>query len=83
MIPLSYGNGFFIYLLIWIVYLTILWIRESWRTNINDWSLSDGKLCVCEDCSYAFIVKPRELSAKCPRCDNLCYIKKIKIKKEL
>jgi len=83
MIPLNFEFGFFIYLLIWFVYLTVLWARESWRTTINDWSLSEGKLCICEDCHFAFLVKAGESMARCPRCNNLCHLKKVKHRRDL
>lgn len=76
MIPINYEYAFFIYILGWFIYLTILWARESWRTNINDWSLSEGKLCVCEDCGYIFLIKTGESSRKCPKCSSLCFLKK-------
>ena len=83
MIPLNYEFGFFVFLVVWFVYLTILWIRETWRTKINTWSLSEGKLCICEDCRFAFLIKPQESMARCPRCGNLCYLKKKIMHKEL
>ena len=76
MFPTDYQNGFFIYVAAWLVFLTILWYREQWRTKINAWSLSEGKLCVCGECHFAFLLKPRELAARCPRCNGLCYITK-------
>lgn len=78
MIPINYELGFFIFLSAWLLYLTILWARESWRTEINEWSLSEGKLCICEDCLFAFLVKPLEKTARCPKCNNLCYLRKTK-----
>lgn len=81
MIPIDFEVAFFIYLVLWLLYLGILWARESWRTNINDWSLSEGKLCVCEDCHFAFLIRPGENAARCPRCNNLCHLKKNKNKK--
>ena len=81
MIPINYSLGFFIFFIAWFVYLTILWARESWRTSIKEWSLSGGKLHVCDECSHPFIVKPRESRVRCPKCNNLCHIKKGKHKK--
>ncbi len=78
MIPVTFQYAFFIYLLAWIIYLIILWGRESLRTNINEWSLSDGKLCVCDKCGFAFISNPRLASSECPKCKNICLIKKEK-----
>ncbi len=83
MIPVSYEIIFFIYVLLWFVYLTILWARETWRTGIRDWSLSEGKLCLCNECRYAFLVKPRENTALCPKCNNMCIIKNARFKKYL
>lgn len=80
MFHVSFATAFFIYLLIWIIYLTILWARETWRTDIRDWSLSQGKLCICDECRYAFLVKPRETTAICQRCGQLTIIKKNKTK---
>lgn len=83
MFHVSFATGFFVYLFIWIIYLTILWIRETWRTDIREWSLSQGKLCICDDCKYAFLVKPRETTAICPKCGQLTIVKKSKTKRAL
>ena len=76
MIPTDYASAFMVYLTAWLIFLAIMWARELWRTNINAWSLSEGRLCICEDCHYAFLLKPRESAARCPRCHELCYVTK-------
>ncbi|HBM15966.1 MAG TPA: hypothetical protein DD381_06450 [Lentisphaeria bacterium] len=81
MFQASYATVFFIYLLLWIVYLIILWVRESWRNDIRNWSLSEGKLCICNECRYAFLVNPRENTTICPKCGQFILIKNHKTKK--
>lgn len=78
MIPLDFKGAFFIYLIAWLAILMALWIRELWRRKIRAWALSEGRLCICEDCLYAFLVKPGESVARCPRCQELCRVRKMK-----
>jgi len=78
MIPATYEYGFFVYLTVWLVLLIVLWSRELWRSRINAWSLSEGRLCVCDDCHFAFLVKPRETVARCPRCNQMSYVRRKK-----
>ena len=75
MIPLSLQGAFLFYLIACLVALLILWGRELWRRKTYDWALSEGRLCICEDCLYAFLVKPGESVARCPRCQELCRVR--------
>lgn len=78
MIPISCTGGFLIYLFIWIIVVFILWCRELWRRKVYDWALSEGSLCICDDCHYAFLVKPNETVSRCPRCNEICSVKRKK-----
>ncbi len=78
MIDLEIKWAFIIYLFIWFFGLAFLWGREFWRSKIYDWALSEGSLCICDRCHYAFLVKPRESASRCPKCDEVCTVKKRK-----
>jgi len=75
MIPISFQQLFVSYLLVWLAGLMVLWLRELWRRKAHDWALSEGRLCICEDCLFAFLVKPGETVARCPRCQELCRVR--------
>jgi len=76
MIAVDAQMAFFLYLLAWFVFLAILWGRELWRDKIYDWALSEGKICICDECHYAFLIKPGESVTRCPRCDEMCTVRK-------
>jgi len=75
MIPLDYEQAFVLYVAVWLFFLLILWGREIWRAKVYDWALSEGRLCICEDCHFAFLVKPGVSVSRCPRCDEVCLVR--------
>lgn len=78
MFEINVANLFNLYLLGWIILLCVLWARELWRLKTYAWALSEGSLCICEKCHYAFMVKPGESVARCGRCEEICVIRKKK-----
>jgi uncharacterized paraquat-inducible protein A len=75
MIGIDYGNGFIIYLLLWLVTIAILWIRELLRTKSYNWDLTKSKLFHCDHCHYAFTSHGSNVT-RCPRCNNMCIVRK-------
>ena len=78
MFEINVPNLFFLYLMTWMLFLVVLWARELWRLKAYSWALSEGSLCICEKCHYAFMVKPGENVARCGRCNEICVIRKKK-----
>lgn len=76
MIAINYASGFTVYLCAWMLFLAILWTRELWRRNVYDWSVSEGSLCICEHCRYAFLVKSGETFSRCPKCNGMCRVRR-------
>jgi len=76
MISLDFASGFALYLFVWFVILTFLWGRELWRDKIHDWALSEGRVCICDNCRFAFLIKPGESVARCSKCNEMCTIRK-------
>ncbi len=77
MITVDFSDALFVYLFIWILTIGILWARELWRLKAYDWSLSSkDKLCFCDHCHYAFLVKNNENITRCPRCNEMCILRK-------
>lgn len=76
MIPLPAEYGFVIYLGAWIVTIAVLWAREYWRGGRNNWDLAKDKLCFCQKCHFAFLVKPGENISRCPRCNEICILRR-------
>ncbi len=54
----------------------LLWIRELMRRKAYEWKISEASLCICGKCHYGFLVKAGEKLAHCPRCNDLCVVKK-------
>jgi hypothetical protein len=76
MISLSVGGFFVVYIGAWLAVLGFLWARELWRERLSDWALSEGSVCVCDNCHFAFLIKPGESAARCLRCGEMCSIRK-------
>jgi hypothetical protein len=76
MISLDFSTGFVLYLFAWFAVLAFLWGRELWRDKIYDWALSEGRVCICDNCRFAFLIKPGESVARCAKCDEMCTIRK-------
>ncbi len=79
MIPLSYGQFFNVYICLWIAMLALLWLREEWRCRKSDWSVVKDKLYLCDKCHLSFLARhDREHITRCPRCNEMCFLKKRK-----
>ena len=76
MIELDYDSCFVLYLFAWFVTLGILWSRELWRQKVHDWALSEGCVCICDNCRFAFLLKPGETAARCSKCNEMCTVRK-------
>lgn len=81
MIRITVQDFFIIYLSVFFVVIFILWIRELARVKAYEWNISEPSLCFCGKCHYGFLVKAGEKLAYCPRCNDLCVVKKNKGKK--
>ena len=76
MIVISIGTAFFLYVLFWFIVLLICWGRELWRDKVYNWALSEGNVCNCDRCHFAFIIRPGESAERCPKCNEVCKIRK-------
>jgi len=76
MIALDFASGFVVYIFVWFAVLAFLWGRELWRDKVYDWALSEGRVCICDNCRFAFLIKPGESVARCAKCDEMCTIRK-------
>jgi len=76
MIPLAMEYFFTVYVLAWFFTIGVLWAREHWRSRRNSWDISKDKLCFCDNCHFAFLVKPDENISRCPRCNGICILRK-------
>ena len=76
MISIDYGTGLIIYLSLWLITLTILWVRELWRTKSYNWDLTKSKLFHCDRCHYSFTSLHGNNVTRCPRCNNMCIVRR-------
>jgi hypothetical protein len=76
MIEVDLQTGFIIYIFAWFITLGILWAREIWRFKAFDWALTKDRLCKCDACHYSFLIKDRSNISRCPRCNEMCILRK-------
>ncbi|MBN2640451.1 MAG: hypothetical protein JXR78_02235 [Victivallales bacterium] len=76
MITVPMDKAFIIYLMIWLITISILWVRKLWRDNAHDWNPNKSRLFRCDKCHYAFIHKESISISRCPRCNSICVFRK-------
>ena len=71
---------FYIYLYLWIIILVALWLRQELRQRkIYGWSAVKKRLYFCDNCHLSFLARnDGENVTRCPRCNELCFIRKRK-----
>lgn len=81
MIPINPIELFHIYVFFWIILLVILWIRDEKRRKRSfGWTVTRRRLYLCDNCQLSFLSEDsRQNSCSCPRCGELCFIRKSKI----
>lgn len=80
MIPISYLHIFNLYVILWLLFLVILWVRLEMRSRKGyDWSVVKERLYFCDNCHFSFLSQhDSENVTRCPRCNELCFIRKRK-----
>lgn len=74
-----YGSDFFsLCLFVFLVLLSILWYRELRRQRIYDWNLTQDRPCTCHECQLTFMMKNNETISRCPRCNAICTLRKMR-----
>lgn len=74
-----YGSDFFSFcLFLCLGLLAFLWFRELRRQRIYDWDLTQERPCTCHACQYTFMMKNNETIARCPRCNAICTLRKMR-----
>lgn len=78
MIPIPPIHLFNVYLYLWIILLGILWIRDELRRRRTfGWSVVKKRLFFCDNCHLSFLARNSgENVTRCPRCNELCFIRK-------
>ncbi len=76
MIPITYTEAFELLFLAWLIYLLILWGRESARQNRNEWNLIHSQLFHCDQCHHSFVPDEPMNVTRCPRCNTMCFRRK-------
>lgn len=80
MIPIPAIHLFSIYLILWLIILILLWTRdEIRRKRASGWSVVKKRLYFCDNCHLSFLARNAgENVSRCPRCNELCFIRKSK-----
>ena len=80
MIKIPALHLFSIYLLLWLFFLVILWFRDELRRRQSyGWSVVKKRLYFCDNCHFSFLARNAgENVSRCPRCNELCFIRKTK-----
>lgn len=76
MIGLDFYWAFVLYLDIWLVTIFVLWIRELRRLRQYDLKIGKSELCRCEKCNYNFLIENNFNISRCPRCNEMCILRK-------
>ena len=80
MIPISELHIFYVYMFFWLIALAVLWVRQEMRQRkAYDWSVVKERLYFCDSCHLSFLAQhDSENVTRCPRCNELCFIRKRK-----
>lgn len=81
MIQIPALHIFSIYLVVWLISLSILWFRDELRRrkSYSGWSVVKKRLYFCDNCHFSFLARNAgENVSRCPRCNELCFIRKSK-----
>ena len=63
----------------WVVIISALWLRHECKRKSHDWTISKDQLYSCSKCHYSFLAKDdRGNITRCPRCNEMCFLKKKK-----
>ncbi|HRR28688.1 MAG TPA: hypothetical protein P5270_04935 [Victivallales bacterium] len=76
MIQISAQDFFILYIVFCLLSILLLWIRELIRLKSYQWYISSPSICICSKCHRGFLVKAGEKLANCPRCNDICVIKR-------
>ena len=76
MIPLTYADLFFLYLLVFLLFIAILWNRERLRLKRNEWKSDNTRVFHCDTCHHTFISQEKVNLCRCPKCNAICIRRK-------
>lgn len=76
MITINTETGFVLYLVFMLCALCSMGAAELWRGRVHDWHISEEQLGECPECNLTFVVRRSEKVARCPRCKNLCPVRR-------
>ena len=70
---------FAVFVFIWVVLITFLWLRHEYRKSSSDWTTTKEQLYSCSKCHFSFLAKDDSGNiTRCPRCNEMCFLKKKK-----
>lgn len=69
---------FSVFAFMWVVIITLLWIRHEYKKRSFDWTTTKEQLYSCTNCHYSFLAKHDGNITRCPRCNEMCFLKKKK-----
>jgi hypothetical protein len=76
MIGINFTDFFTMTLIILLIYIAWLWMREIRRIRRNEWQLNNRRLFRCNKCFLCFVPKQPVSLCRCPRCNNMCFLKR-------
>ena len=76
MTGISFAEFFTMLLIAGLIYIAWLWLRESNRQRRNAWQLSNRQLFHCNTCHHSFVPKHPVSLCRCPRCNNVCILRR-------
>ena len=73
MIGVTYAQGLFLLLVLWLSGIAICYLRATRRRYQPQWRRVDSHhLFSCDRCHYTFLNKDQVNLTRCPRCNAIC-----------
>jgi len=73
MIGVTYAQGFFLLLVLWLLGIAVCYLRATRRRYQPQWRREDANhLFSCDRCHYTFLNKDQVNLTRCPRCNAIC-----------
>ncbi len=78
MIGVTFSQGIFVYLVLWLALIAVLYLRSSRRRAKIHSSQVESHLFSCDRCHYAFLNKDQINLTRCPRCNAICIRRRVR-----
>ena len=79
MIGVTYAQGLFLLLVLWLLAVAVCYLRAARRRNQPQWRRVNSRhLFSCDRCHYTFLNKDQVNLTRCPRCNAICIRRRVR-----